>query len=176
MLPDKKPEWKSGSDKANRLAISRFIIEALETELQQRTVEALKVIATTDLAKVDPAALRQFVRLISDSGFDEATRERIGQLLGVDLADLIEQVEKLHGLGFDVIGGELPKKRGVKSAFSDAFQSASDDVPRIRALFFQHWGHRNRTERPMAEDIAAERWGLSDDERTALIRKFQRKS
>jgi hypothetical protein len=54
-------------------------------------------------------------------------------------------------------------------------ERAALDVPRIRALFQLHWNKRNRTMRPMAEDIAAERWELSAGERAKLINRFRRK-
>lgn len=57
-----------------------------------------------------------------------------------------------------------------------AFDWAVLDVPRIRAIFVSHWGKRNRTVPPMAEQIAAERWELSAEDTARLIDKFQRKS
>ena len=58
----------------------------------------------------------------------------------------------------------------------DDFDRAVIDVPRIRALFILHWGKRNRTMPPLAEEIAAERWELSKGETADLIDKFQRKT
>lgn len=55
------------------------------------------------------------------------------------------------------------------------FDRAATDVQRVRAIFKLHWGKRNRLQRPLAEEIAAERWGLNDVQRAALIDKFQRK-
>lgn len=83
-------------------------------------------------------------------------------------------------LGFKI---DLPKpneRTGPKSPdpasneFTD-FDRAIVDVPRIRSLFKQIWGKRNRMVRPLAEEIAAARWELSEKETVALIDKFQRK-
>jgi hypothetical protein len=56
------------------------------------------------------------------------------------------------------------------------FDRAALDLPRIRALFILHYGKRNRTMPPLAEEIAADRWELSADDRARLIDKFQRKT
>ena len=56
------------------------------------------------------------------------------------------------------------------------FDRASLDVQRIRALFKSHWGKRNRTAPPLAEEIAAQRWELSAEDTAKLIDKFQRKT
>lgn len=74
-----------------------------------------------------------------------------------------------------------PPKRSVgapKKALRDRtdFDWAAIDVPRIRAIFTQAWGKRNRLCPPMAEDIAAERWELSTSDTIRLKSKFQRKS
>ncbi|GLJ00467.1 hypothetical protein [Sphingobium sp. BS19] len=62
-----------------------------------------------------------------------------------------------------------------KDATTD-FDRAASDVPHIRAIFKTFWNKRNRTMRPLAEEIAAERWGLSQEETVRLIDKFRRKS
>lgn len=69
-----------------------------------------------------------------------------------------------------------PKTADPGSDDYPAFERAVFDVPRIRAIFKMHWGKRNRHQRPLAEDIAADRWSLTSSERAALIDKFQRKS
>lgn len=67
------------------------------------------------------------------------------------------------------------RKRGDPASDDfTAFDRAALDVPRIRALFRLHWGKRNRTEPPMAEQIAAERWELSADEANQLADKFRK--
>jgi hypothetical protein len=68
----------------------------------------------------------------------------------------------------------LPEVTGEEP--SDDFARAAADVPRIRALFQLHWRRRTRTMRPMAEEIAAERWELSAADTARLINKFQRKT
>lgn len=97
------------------------------------------------------------------------------------LAGAIDLIDRAARLGARVVLPAPPAKRGVKAGdpTSDvfpAFNRAALDVPRIRKLFVRHWGKRNRTERPMAEEIAAQRWDLSPDETVALIQRFQRKS
>lgn len=97
------------------------------------------------------------------------------------LAGAIDLIHRAALLGARVVFPAPPVKRGVKAGdpASDefpAFDRAALDVPRIRALFVQNWGKRNRTERPMAEEIAAQRWSLSPDETVTLIQRFQRKS
>lgn len=70
-------------------------------------------------------------------------------------------------------------KRGAPKKPADKltdFDWAARDVPRIRALFVQHWGQRNRMVKPLAEEIAAERWELSPADTARLIDKFQRRS
>jgi hypothetical protein len=56
------------------------------------------------------------------------------------------------------------------------FNRAERDLPRIRAIFQNHWGKRNRYAQPLAEEIAAERWELSEEETLKLIQKTQRRS
>lgn len=73
------------------------------------------------------------------------------------------------------VGIALPLPTGANDNLSD-FDRAALDVPRIRALFLLHWGKRNRTQRPLAEEIAADRWDLSAADKAKLIDKFQRKS
>jgi hypothetical protein len=76
------------------------------------------------------------------------------------------------------LGLKLPlPKRAIKPGPKpkdnlDDFDRAVIDVPRIRALFQLHWNRRNRTVRPLAEDIAAERWELSAEDRAKLIDRF----
>ncbi|MFN3675603.1 MAG: hypothetical protein ACK4TC_06450 [Sphingomonas pseudosanguinis] len=169
------PDWHCGNDEAKRQALSRFIIDALDAELEQRLAEGARRMAGTDPAEVDPARLAQFARALATSGLDRAAIDRIGWVAGVNIAELAGQAANLRAHGFVVSGGEPRAKPGTKSSHSEAFHNAAADVPRIRALFVQHWGRRNRTERPMAEEIAAERWQLSPEETTALIDRFQRK-
>ena len=111
---------------------------------------------------------------MAEGGFPPAVLERIGHLFGMDLAEVADQMERLQSMGFEIKAP--PRKRGVKSAHTPAYQNAADDVPRIRALFLKHWGKRNRHERPLAEEIAAQRWGLSQKETADLIDRFQRKA
>lgn len=169
------PEWHCGSDEAKRQAFSFFIIDALDAELDQRLADAVQRMAGTNPADVEPARLAQFARALATSGLDRAAIDRIGWVAGVNIAELAGQAANLRAQGFAVSGGEPPAKPGAKSSHTEAFHNAAADVPRIRALFAQHWGRRNRTERPMAEEIAAERWQLSPEETTALIDRFQRK-
>ena len=129
----------------DRVAFARFIIDALDAQ------DASAAKAATD----DPTATAY-------------------------LAGAIELIDRAARLGARVVLPAPAAKRGVQArdpggeGFTD-FDRAALDVPRIRALFVRHWGKRNRTERPMAEEIAAQRWELSPEETTALIRRFQRK-
>lgn len=90
------------------------------------------------------------------------------------------EVQRLApALGLKIEG---PKPRDRRKAlppsdpeFTD-FDRAALDVKRIRLIFYRVWKRRNRYRRPLAEEIAAERWELSATERAALIDKFQRKS
>lgn len=78
------------------------------------------------------------------------------------------------------IEGPRPRDRRKVLPPSDPgytdFDRAAVDVKRIRLIFYRVWKRRNRYQRPLAEEIAAERWELSATERAALIDKFQRKS
>lgn len=168
------PDWECGRDATKERALSRFIIEALDAELSQHLLDGGKRMADTDPADVDPARLAQFVRSIVTSGLSFDQIDRIGWIAGVNVPELARQAANLRWHGFEVNGGE-PLKQGRRRSKSEAFYNAADDVPRIRALFWLHWRKRNRMERPMAEEIAAERWKLSPKETTALIDKFQRK-
>ena len=129
----------------DREAFARFIIDALDRQ-DERAARA---------ASDDPA-------------------------VGSYLAGVIDLIERAARLGARVVLPAAPARRGVKArdpagdSFTD-FDRAALDVPRIRALFRQHWGKRNRTERPMAEEIAAQRWNLSPDDTAQLIRTVQRK-
>lgn len=166
------PPWKA-SGPEDREAFAGFIIAELDAELHARFGEGLNAIAAADPADLNPAARIAFVRAIAEGGFPPAILERIGQLFGMDIAEIADQIERLQSIGFEVKAS--PGKRGVKSDHTPAYQNAADDVPRIRALFLRHWGKRNRHERPLAEEIAALRWGLSKHETADLIDKFQRK-
>lgn len=83
-------------------------------------------------------------------------------------------------LGISLVPPEPRNRSGPKPAdpvsndFPD-FERAALDVPRIRAIFKLHWGKRNRHDRPLAEEIAAQRWELSEKDTARLIDKFQRK-
>lgn len=170
-----KPDWDCGGDHAKQRALSRFIIDALDAELDQRLADGARRMAGIDAADVDPARLAQFARALATSGLDRSAIDRIGWVAGVNVAELAAQAANLRAHGFEVRGGEPHAKPGAKSARSEAFHNATADVPRIRALFLHHWKKRNRMARPMAEEIAAERWDLSLEETSALIDKFQRK-
>jgi hypothetical protein len=65
---------------------------------------------------------------------------------------------------------------GPRPREASAYDRAAADVPRIRAIFVRHWGKRNRTIRPMAEEIAAARWELSPEETAILIKRVRRKT
>lgn len=127
-------------------ALSRFIIEELE-RADERSANA---------ASDDTAAIRYL------QGVNQVRQQARTLGLGVALPD-------------------APRKRGPK-ALSLADDKATDfdravrDVQRIRALFRLHWGKRNRTERPMAEEIAAKRWELDAENTAALIAKFRKKT
>lgn len=169
------PDWECGGDKMKERALSRFIIDALDSELDKRLRGGLERVAGTDPADVDPKRIAQFVRVIVTSGLSIEATDRIGWLAGINVPELARQAANLRWHGFVVSGGEQTKN-GRPREHSEAFYNAADDVPRIRALFLFHWEKRNRIERPMAEEIAAERWQLSADEKASLIVKFQRKS
>ncbi|WP_226663725.1 hypothetical protein [Alteriqipengyuania lutimaris] len=90
-------------------------------------------------------------------------------------------VAEAEALGVEVRLPERPKKRGPapRDPSADDFtdlERAALDVPRIRALFVQHWGKRNRQSSPLAEEIAARRWELSRSDTGKLIDQFQRRS
>lgn len=167
------PPWKA-SGTEDREAFSAFIIAELDAELHTRFTAGLNAISVADPANVEPAARVAFVRAMAEGGLPPRILERIGQLFGMDIAEIADQMERLQNIGFEIKAP--PGKRGVKSNHSPAYQNAADDVPRIRALFLKHWGKRNRHERPLAEEIAALRWGLSQKETADLIDRFQRKA
>ena len=168
----KLPPWKAGQPE-DREAFSRFVIAELDAELNQQVRAALQTIASTDPADLSPATRIAFVRAVADSGADPATLERIGQLFGMDIGEVADQIERLQSIGFEIKAP--PGKPGARSEHTSAYLNAADDVPRIRALFLKHWGKRNRHERPLAEEIAAQRWCLSAKETADLIDRFQRK-
>jgi hypothetical protein len=128
----------------------------------------------------DQEALTGFIIAELDREDEQAARDAANNSEGVRHIKLISEVAQF-ARRFNLIHPKPPSRPGPKPRtpidddFKD-FDRAALDVPRIRALFLRHWGKRNRTARPMAEDIAAERWSLSADERAALINKFQRKS
>lgn len=167
------PDWRTPLPEDKR-RFAKFVIEQLIAADHARAVDALKKIAAVNPADMTTASRVAFIRAIVASGAPPAVLERIGQLFGIDIADVADQLERVRALGFEV--KEAPTKRGVKSGQSDAFHNAADDVSRIRTLFSSLWGKRNRHERPLAEEIAAERWGLSPKETAALIDRFQRKA
>lgn len=170
-----RPDWECGGDRAKERALTRFIIEILDAELDRRLTDGAHRIADTDPADVDPARLAQFVRAAITSGLGFDAIDRLGFLAGINIPELARQIASLRWHGFEVSGGEQTRN-GRPREQSEAFYNAAEDVPRIRALFLLHYNRRNRTERPMAEEIAAERWRLQPKEKAALIAKFQRKS
>lgn len=170
-----RPDWECGGDKVKERALSRFIIDALDMELEKRLRDGWERVADTDPADVDPTRIAQFVQVILTSGLSFAAIDRLGWIAGVNVPELARQAANLRWHGFFVSGGEQTKT-GRPREHSEAFYNAADDVPRIRALFLLHWKRRNRMERPTAEEIASERWQLSADEQASLIVKFQRKS
>lgn len=128
----------------DRAALTRFIIDELD-----RQDEALAEASTGD-----PRAIGQ-------------------------IAAVVDATALAAKIGARVILPARPVKPGPKPADPaddkfPAFDRAALDVPRIRALFRLHWGKRNRTELPMAEHIAAERWGLSAEEANQLADKFRK--
>lgn len=132
--------------------------------------------------QADQIAFAAFVIAELDRMDAAAANEASDNADSIDYLRRLDQVRRqAASIGLTV---PLPAARvrpGPKPAepsdpdFTD-FQRAALDVPRIRAVFRRHWGKRNRYDRPLAEEIAAQRWELSPVERAALIDKFQRKS
>lgn len=124
----------------------------------------------------DQRALTQFIIAELDRA-DEAVLAAASDGPGAQLVTILAQAQGLLGrVGMKLPLPEPAKRPGPKpKADITDLERAALDVPRIRALFQLHWDKRNRTMRPMAEDIAAERWELSAGERAKLINKFRRK-
>ena len=57
----------------------------------------------------------------------------------------------------------------------DSVGMASQDIDRIRALWKEHYGRRNRAHSPTAEEIAAERWGVKLEALLSLRRRSARR-
>lgn len=120
----------------------------------------------------DPEEQRKLARFILNeldkldaAGPSNASPEAV-EFLRI-LAELNEQAKR--------VGIILPLPPAADDNPAD-FDRAALDVPRIRALFILHWGKRNRTMPPSAEQIAAERWELSAADAAKLTDKFQRKT
>lgn len=125
----------------------------------------------------DQQALTRFIISELDRADEKAIAEASGNTANVTLLRLFAELQsKAARLGIKLSWPKRASKPGPKPKDEpEPFDWAVLDVPRIRALFKRHWNKRNRTMRPLAEDIAAERWELSAEERAALIDKFSRK-
>lgn len=133
-------------DLAERAALSRFVISELD-----------RLDAQIGIAASEDASSIQYLETI-------VTVQRQASSIGLHIP--LPTAKPRPG----------PKTADPGTDDYPAFQRAASDVPRIRAIFQMHWGKRNRHQRPLAEDIAAERWGLTTDQRNALIDKFRRKT
>lgn len=140
------PPWKS-DDPKDQAALARFIIAELD-----RANEGAAIAANSDTAMVD--VLQSYHEL-----------RRLASAQGLRIEAPFRTPKRGRG---------RPGKDAASNEFTD-FDRAALDVPRIRALFVEHWGKRNRMTRPLAEEIAAERWKLSPEQGAALIDMFQRK-
>ena len=129
--------------------------------------------------KEDQEALTRFVLDELDRDDEQSVRDAGENEEGIrHLSLLVELADVARKLGIPLPVSKRTR-RGPKPrdpADMTDFDRAEADVRRIRAIFMRHWGKRNRTVRPMAEEIAAERWELSAEETARLIAKIQRKS
>jgi hypothetical protein len=122
-------------------------------------------------------ALTRFIIAELDRADEAAMATASNDRDAIDLLSTFAQIKALAArIGLPVKLPEPAKRPGPPKADLTDFERAALDVPRIRALFQVHWNKRNRTIRPMAEDIAAERWELSAADRARLINRFRRKS
>ena len=125
----------------------------------------------------DQRALTRFVIAELDRA-DEAAMATANDGPGAQFIGAMSQAQALLSrFGMKLPLPQSAKRPGPKpkTDLTD-FERAALDVPRVRALFILHWNKRNRTIRPMAEDIAAERWELSAGDRARLINRFRRKT
>lgn len=127
--------------------------------------------------KEDQEALSGFVIAELDREDEQSVRDAGTNADGIRHIELLAvATAALRRLNLPVPWLTQPARKGPKPREPQAFDRAAADVPRIRAIFMRHWGKRNRTVRPMAEEIAAERWDLSPEQTAMLIAKFQRKT
>jgi hypothetical protein len=108
---------------------------------------------------------RRFIEfIISELDADDArTMQETGS--NADNVAYLENLARLHRdarkLGRSI---EEPGRRGRPVQHDDDVARAKADVKRIRELFRTHYGKVKRDFSPFAEEIAGERWGLSESQ------------
>lgn len=141
----KLPPWSS-DDPEDQKALTRFVINELEL--------------------TDDQLIRQFASKFAERSADPEFFAKANDQMEA------ERLAKRHG---GSITWPEDKRRQGHPGHKGNFARAVRDVKRIREIFRKNWPEKKRRMHPpTAEQIAAERWGLSDEEATKLHKRFQR--
>lgn len=140
------PPWNTPPEE--RSAFTSFVIAKLEEE--------------------DDRLVRRFARRWLDRSADPDWLSNVRDQLEAD------RLARKHG---GTITWPEDKLRRGKRKGRGPLERATRDVRRIRAIFKTYWPDKSRrTTQPSAEQIAAERWNLSDEDADTLYKRFHHNS
>jgi hypothetical protein len=153
-MPENLPPWiaRNQGDRDRMVAwVNAHLAEERNTQSENNDLPSHPTQGSSIVVPVVQTSARGFTRWLA---VEAAWRGYIKPLRSLypDLAPFLHLPTR----------GQRGKYRRANSKQGFALRAAVEDVPRIRALWQEHYGRKNRRpdDGPSAEQIAAERWDV----------------